>query len=230
MANSSIAPSTLTFLKDLSKNNTREWFTEHKDRYVEAHENVVAFADALLEEMRKHDELDNVSGKKSVYRIYRDVRFSKDKVPYKNHFGGYLRRATKMRRGGYYFHIEPGAAFVGGGFWMPNSDDIKHIRAHIAQDDAPLRIIIADPTFVKTFGTLDGEGVKTAPKGYSKDHPAIDLLRKKQFLVGKSFTDKEMKSKDFAKEVTLTFNAMRPFFDYMSEILTTDLNGAPLEG
>ncbi len=224
-----LVPSTLKFLSDLSKNNNREWFQEHKDAYTAAHENVIVFADALLEKMRNYDELDNPSGKKSIYRIYRDVRFSKDKSPYKNHFAGYLKRSSKYRRGGYYFHIEPKGAFVGGGFYGPDKEDLKHIRDHIAQDDQPLRAILADPCFVSTFGTLKGEGVKTAPKGFSKDHPAIDLLRKKQFIVSRSFRSKEVTAPSFLDEVTDTFVALRPFFDYMSEILTTDLNGVLLE-
>lgn len=228
MSNAVIAPSTLTFLSKLTKNNNREWFNEHKPTYEAARENMIAFADEVLEGMRKHDQLDNISGKKTIHRIYRDIRFSKNKAPYKNNFGGSLKRSTKHRRGGYYFHVQPGNSFVGGGFWGPNSDDLKHIRSHIAQDDKPLRKIMASKKFKTMFGELQGDGVKTAPKGYAKDHPAIDLLRMKQYLVIRRFTDKEVKDKNFHKEVVATFNAMRPFFDYMSEILTTNLNGEEL--
>jgi len=224
-----ISKSTLQFLKDLSKNNNRPWFNDNKDRYTAAHENMVAFAEDLIDEMSHHDNLVPMTGKKSLFRIYRDVRFSKDKSPYKNNFAGGLKRATKWLRGGYYYHIQPGESFAGGGFWGPNSEDLKRVRQEIAADDQPLRKIIADPTFVKTFGTLKGDAVKTAPKGFAKDHPAIDLLRHKQFVISRSFTEKEITSAEFVHELVQTFQDMRPFFDYMSDVLTTDANGVPIE-
>ena len=224
-----ISKSTLKFLKDLAQNNNRPWFNDHKDRYAAAHENMIEFAEALIDEMSHHDNLVPMTGKKSLMRIYRDVRFSKDKSPYKKNFGGGLKRATKWLRGGYYYHIEPGQCFVGGGFWKPNPADLKRIRDEIAADDKTLRKIIASSSFKKTFGELQGETVKTAPKGFAKDHPAIDLLRHKQFLISRSFTDKEATSPDFLKEVVQSFRNMRPFFDYMSEVLTTDANGVPIE-
>ena len=224
-----ISKTTLQFLKDLKLNNNRPWFNDNKDRYTAAHEEMIAFAEALIDEMSHHDNLVPMTGKKSLMRIYRDVRFSKDKSPYKNHFGGGLKRATKWLRGGYYYHIEPGATFLGGGFWAPNSDDLKRIRTEIAADDKPLRKILAAPDFIKTFGNLKGDTVKTAPKGFDKAHPAIDLIRHKQFLVSRNFTDKEVLSEDFLSKVVDTFRNMKPFFNYMSEVLTTDENGVPID-
>ena len=218
----------LDFLKKIKKNNNREWFTDHKDEYLISHQNAIIFADGLIELMNKQDDIETVSGKKSLYRIYRDVRFSKNKTPYKTHWGGYLTRATNQLRGGYYFHIEPGNSFVGGGFWQPNSEDLKRIRTNIDGDDTGLRAVLSDIKFKKTFGELLGDQVKTAPQGYKKDHPSIDLLRYKQFLVMKKFTDKEVLDEGFTKEVIKTYSAMRPFFDHMSEVLTTDANGEPL--
>lgn len=216
------------FLKKIKKNNNREWFTEHKDEYLVSHQNAINFADGLIVLMNKQDDIETVSGKKSLYRIYRDIRFSKNKTPYKTHWGGYLTRATNQLRGGYYFHIEPGNSFVGGGFWQPNSEDLKRIRTSIDADDSELRAVFADNKFKNTFGELLGDQVKTAPQGYKKDHPSIDLLRFKQFLVMKKFSDKEVLDHGFSKEVIKVFIAMRPFFDYMSEVLTTDENGQPL--
>ena len=112
-----IKQSNLDFLKKIKKNNNREWFTEHKDAYEQEREIVIEFADDLLSKIKKHDNIETVSGKKSLYRIYRDVRFSKDKTPYKTIWSGSFSRATKLLRGGYYFHIEPGNSFIGGGFW-----------------------------------------------------------------------------------------------------------------
>jgi uncharacterized protein (TIGR02453 family) len=223
-----ISKETFDFLTLLKNNNNRDWFNAHKDRYLKNHQMVINFADGVLEKMNIHDNIETISGKKSLYRIYRDTRFSKNKTPYKTHWGGFLSRASQKLRGGYYFHIEPGNSFVGGGFWKPNPDDIKKIREDIAIDDSELRKIITDKKFKNTFGELMGEQVKTAPKGYKKDHPAIDLLRFKQFLVMKKFTDKEVLASDFTDKVVETFVAMRPFFDYMSVVLTTDANGEPL--
>ncbi len=223
-----IETSTLKFLKELKANNNREWFNENKKRYQAAHENVIAFADELLDALSAIDQIATESGKKSLFRIYRDVRFSKDKAPYKTSFSGGFRRATAALRGGYYFSIAPGESMVGGGFWGPNAEDIKLIRSHIAAEPERLRSIITSEQFRAAFGQLDGEQVKTAPKGYSKDHPAIDLLRYKQFLVGSTFTDAQVTSSEFTDIMVGKFQDMRPFFDYMSEILTTDLNGISL--
>ena len=213
------------FLKQIKQNNNRDWFNDNKATYQAAHENFKVFANHLHDLMTMHDEIERMR----IHRIYRDIRFSKDKTPYKAHFSGGFVRASKWRRGGYYFHIEPGASFVGGGFWGPVSADLKRIRVELAADAGPLRAILADPTFVETFGSLQGEQLKTAPSGYPKDHPNIDLLRYKQFLVSRSFSDEEVLSADFAQQVSSTFERMRPFFDYMSDVLTTDENGVPIE-
>lgn len=219
-----IPSSTLDFLRELQVNNNREWFTANKPRYQEAHAQFKSFADGVLDLMSHHDNIEALN----VYRVYRDVRFSKDKLPYKSQFSASMSRATKWLRGGYYFHIEPGASFVGGGFWQPESADLKRIREEIAADDKPLRKILADPVFVNTFGELQGDRLKTAPQGFPKDHPAIDLLRYKHYLLTRAFTDKEVLAPNFQQEIMTTFLRMRPFFDYMSEVLTTDGNGLPL--
>ena len=224
-----ILPATFQFLNDIKENNNREWFEVNKPRYQEAHLNMIDCAELLLAEMNKHDHIETLSGKKSLHRIYRDIRFSKNKTPYKNNLSGGFRRATQLLRGGYYFHVQPGGnSFVGGGFWGPNSDDLKMIRRGIEMNPEDLREVIADPEFISNFGELAGNKVKTAPRGIAKDHPDLDLLRYKQFVVRRFFTDKEVLSKDFIFKMNSTFKAMRPFFDYMSEILTTDGNGIPI--
>ena len=223
-----ISKSNFEFLGQLKKNNNREWFSANKNWYLEEYQNTIDFAEALIAEMNKVDFIETASGKKCLFRIYRDVRFSKDKSPYKTNWSGSLKRATESKRGGYYFSLEPGNSFVAGGFWGPNSSDMSLIRGHIAQDDTVLREIINSKNFIETFGGLRGEQVKTAPKGYSRDDPAIDLLRYKQLLVRHDFTDKEVLSKDFVMNVAGVYQTVHPFFDYMSEILTTDLNGISL--
>jgi uncharacterized protein (TIGR02453 family) len=226
--NTAIPLSSINFLKELKKNNNRDWFNERKERYLKERESIIAFADDLLSSMKKIDHIENETGKACLHRIYRDSRFSSDKTPYKTNWSGGFRRATKLLRGGYYFHIEPGNSFAAGGFFNPNPEDLKRIREDIDLNHDEWRKILGSKTFVKTFGKLIGEGVKKAPKGYSVDHPAIDLLRHKQFLLKHSFTDKEVISKDFASELVKAFRNMRPFFDHMSEVLTTDANGEPL--
>lgn len=213
------------FLNALKKNNNREWFNAHKGTYEQELGLLESFAAALLHELNRHDVIETPSGKKSLYRIYRDTRFSTDKTPYKTYWSGNFTRATRYRRGGYYYHIEPGNSFIAGGFWGPNAQDLKLIRDDIAFDAGPLRKIIASPSFIATFGALKGEQLKAAPRGFDAGHEAIDLLRYKQFLLIRKFTDAQVISDDFFKEANQAFKNMRPFFDYMSEVLTTDVNG-----
>ena len=229
MSKTKIQPSNLEFLKLIAKNNNRDWFNANKDRYIKEHENIVAFADALLFEMNKHDVIENQNGKKSLHRIYRDTRFSKEKTPYKTNWSGGFQRATKKRRGGYYFHIEAGNTFAAGGFWGPDPKDLKRIRDEFAYDAAPLRKILKNKNFVNTFGTIKGEQIKTTPKGFDADNANIDLLRYKQFIIVKKFTDKEVLSDKFVKQMNDAFKTMRPFLDYMTEVLITDVNGISIE-
>jgi uncharacterized protein (TIGR02453 family) len=223
-----IEVSNIEFLKQVKKNNNRDWFGEHKERYLKELSNIERWADRLLNEMNKHDVIETASGKKSLHRIYRDVRFSKNKTPYNTHWGGSFKRATKARRGSYYFHIEPGNTFVAGGFWGPNPEDLKRIRDEFSYDGTPFRKIIKAKSFIKFFGELKGEQIKTSPKGFNANDEAIDLLRYKQFLLMRRFSDKEMLQDDFLKKVNETFRHMRPFLDYMSEVLTSDVNGISL--
>lgn len=220
-----IYSSGLDFLKQLKENNNKEWFTQHKEVYQRELLLVENFAEGLLQELNTHDVIETVSGKKSLYRIYRDTRFSNNKTPYKNYFAGRFGRATRYRRGGYYFHIEPGNTVIAGGFYAPNSADLQRIREEMAYDAAPLRKILSSKSFTGTFGTLQGEQLKTNPRGYDKTHEAGDLLRYKQFLLIRKFTDEEVLAPGFFNEANRTFRNMRPFFDYMSELLTTDANG-----
>lgn len=213
------------FLNKLKKNNNREWFNTHKPEFQEEQQLIAIFADALLDNLNAHDAIETPSGKMSLHRIYKDTRFSNDKTPYKTKWSGSFRRATKYRRGGYHFNIEPGNSFIAGGFWQPVPEDLKRIRDEISFDATPLTKIIKAKSFVSMFETLKGEQLKTAPKGYDPDHAAIQLLRYKQFLLIRPFSDKEVLAPSFLKEANLSFKAMRPFFDYMSEVLVTDSNG-----
>ncbi|MBV8328020.1 DUF2461 domain-containing protein [Chryseobacterium sp.] len=212
------------FLKQLEKNNNRDWFAGNKPEYDSIVKENKVFFTQIYNELQEHDKLKGIH----IFRIYRDVRFSKDQTPYKTNFGVGYSRSKPMLRGGYYIQLEPGNSFVGGGFWGPETGDLLRIRKEFELSTTAIDKITADETFVKYFGELKGDSVKTAPRGFDKSHPAIDLIRKKQFIVMRTFTDKEVLSDNFQKEAVLTLLAMRPFFDYMSEVLTTDLNGEPL--
>ncbi len=228
MAAHSIDPSSFQFLQQLAKNNNRDWFQKNKPDYETALDNVRDVAEDLLQEMRKHDHIETPSGRKSLFRIYRDVRFSKNKAPYKTHWSGHFKRAGAELRGGYYFHLEPGNSFVAGGFWGPNPKDLQRIRQEIDLNAGEFREVLAHPLLLSTFGSMQGNQVKTAPKGFSKEHPAIDLLRFKQFIFSKRFSDKEVLDSGYAKLASDSFKGLRPFFDFMSSVLTTDANGEPL--
>lgn len=223
-----IHPSTYRFLKDLAKNNNRDWFNARKDRYLEALENVSVFVDALIMKMNTHDSIETPSGRKSLYRIYNDVRFSTDKTPYTAKFSGHLKRTKPHLRGGYYFRFKPGASRVACGFAYPNPDDLKRIRQDIDYNYEDWYKILKSKQVRLTFGAMLGDQVKSAPKGYSKDHPAIELLRFKQFWFERNFTDDEVLAKNFLNEINKTFKAIRPYFDYMTDVLTTDVNGEPI--
>ncbi|MFD0861916.1 DUF2461 domain-containing protein [Sungkyunkwania multivorans] len=214
----------LQFFKELHKNNNREWFEVNKKEFKEIEKEVKAFYTSLHHALNKHDEIDRMK----MFRIYRDVRFSKDKTPYKTHFGGSFHRIKPRLRGGYYLHIAPGASFIAAGFWEPHKDDLFRIRKEFEMDDEEIRKIINEKKFKQVWGELKGDEVKTAPKGFNKEHEAIDLIKKKQYIFTKEFSDKEVTGKNFINEVDSAFNAIRPYFDYMSDVLTTDLNGVSL--
>lgn len=211
------------FLKDLQKNNNRDWFADHKDEYQKAHQNAKGVFAAIHQKLQQHDEIE----KSKMMRIYRDVRFSKDKTPYKPQFGNSYSRLGRELRGGYFIRIKPGESLLAGGFWEPNKEDIFRIRKEIEMDASEIREILADPYYQKHFGAdfhSFGE-LKTAPRGFDKNHPDVDLLRKKGYVAIRNFSDDEVLSERFIEEVDQSFRALRPFFNLFSDILTTNLNG-----
>ena len=216
-----ITKDTFAFLNKIEKNNTREWFTENKKEFQKLDKAAKEFFNDVYVDIQKNDSLEKIQ----FYRIYRDVRFSKDKTPYNKHLSVSFARTKPFLRGGYYLRIENDASFVGGGFWEPNKEDLLRIRKELELDASELREIMEESNFKKYFGTLQGEELKSAPRDFDKSHPNIDLIRKKQFLVGRQFTNNEVLAPNFKEEVLETFKAMRPFFNYMSEVLTTNLNG-----
>nr|WP_299382094.1 DUF2461 domain-containing protein [Allomuricauda sp.] len=224
MNNSLISQDAFNFLKELAKNNNKEWFAENKSTFKKHEADVKSFYENVKVQLNAHDEIE----KMKMFRIYRDVRFSKDKTPYKTHFAGSFSRLGAHLRGGYYLHIQPGETFVATGFWEPNKEDLFRIRKEFEMDASEFRKVISDKTFKSIWGELQGEGVKTAPKGFDKEHPNIDLIKRKRFIFVRNFSDKEVLSKTFIAEVDKSFRAIRPYFDLMSDILTTNLNGESL--
>jgi len=212
----------LEFFKKLEKNNNRDWFNDHKKEFKKIEADVKKAYSELFNMLKGHDEVDQFK----MFRIYRDVRFSKDKQPYKTHFGGTFHRKKPELRGGYYLHIAPNnESFIATGFWEPNANDLQRMRKEFEMDDTQMRAIINNKSFKSVWGDLVGDELKTAPRDFDKDHPAIDLIRKKQYIFVKKYTDKEVLSDDFLNQANKSFKAIRPYFDYMSEVLTTNLNG-----
>ena len=210
------------FLNELKENNTREWFADNKDYYLKEEEQIKEFFTAINEAL---STIDNIGGMKA-YRIYRDIRFSKDKTPYKTYRSCSYKRATEALRGSYHLEITPGGSFWAAGFWQPNKEDLFRIRKEFELDRSDIEKIFSDKKFTKLFkGFQTRNSLKVAPTGFDKNHPNIDLIRKKDFIVLRKFSDKEVLSKDFHTTVINSFKAVRPFFNYMSDVLTTNLNG-----
>ncbi len=220
-SNITISKEVFNFLSDLKKNNNKEWFEEHKSEFKKYQSEVKTFLEAAKDNLNHHDEIE----KTKMFRIYRDVRFSKDKTPYKSHFAGFFSRLGAHLRGGYYIHIKPGESFLGVGFFAPNKEDLFRIRKELEMDAGEFREVINQKELKAIWGELRGDELKTAPKGFDKEHPDIDLIRKKQFMFVCNFTDKEVLSPTFLDEVDKSYRAIRPYFDLMSDILTTNLNG-----
>ncbi len=216
-----IAKADLDYLKKLEKNNNRTWFQEHKDEFEYVKSNFKEFVEQTFEMLNEHDEIEDYK----IFRIYRDVRFSKNKAPYKTNLGASFQRLGAERRGGYYLHLQPVGSFSGTGFWAPSKEDLFRIRKEFEQDSSEMREVLENPSLKKYWGELKGERLKTAPRGFSKEDPNLDLIQHKQLVFVRDFTDKEVLSKNFANQLDEGYRAIRPFFDLMSSILTTDLNG-----
>ena len=221
-----VPKSVFSFFKKLEKNNNRDWFNENKPEFKAMESEVKLVYQAVFENLNLHDEIDKLK----IFRIYRDVRFSKNKLPYKTHFGGSFNRIKPRLRGGYDLHLQPNnESFLATGFWQPEKEDLMRIRKEFEMDDSEIREILANKKFNSIWGnTFIGDEVKSAPRGFAKDHNAIDLIKKKQYIFTKKYTDREVLEAGFLNEVDTAFKAIRPFFDYMSDVLTTDLNGVSL--
>ena len=211
------------FLKALSKNNNRDWFEKHKGEYLEAKDSFENFITELLDEMTKFESgLVGLNPKKLIFRIYRDVRFSKDKSPYKTNMGATFSPGGKlMNKPGYYFHIEPGnKSMVAGGLYMPQPEDVNKVRQEIDYNGKKLEAIFKQSSFKKYYNGFDVfDQLKKAPKGYDPDHKYIEWLKMKSFIVSHNFKDADVLSKNFKRETVSAFKAMKSFNDFMGEAI-----------
>ncbi|MGI9550150.1 MAG: DUF2461 domain-containing protein [Aurantibacter sp.] len=219
-----ISKNTLKFLKDLKANNNRDWFMANKPRYETAKKEFEEFMDNLLMEIAKFDpSIGHHKGKDTIFRIYRDVRFSKDKSPYKTHMGAHVTSAAKKSeihsRAGYYIHIGPGESMLAGGAYMPQGSWLKGIRNEIAHNAKAFKKILNSKSFKEYFGEFEGEQLKTAPRDFPKDHPEIELLRYKSFLATHKCKDADVTSPDFLKHAGKTFKALYPFDQFLNEAI-----------
>jgi uncharacterized protein (TIGR02453 family) len=210
---------TLSFLEDLRFNNNRAWFEANRKRYEAARAAAEDLVTDILARFKPVEDVTGTSAKDCFFRINRDVRFSKDKSPYKTNFGIVLGKGGRKAEGrSYYLNLEPGGVFIAAGMYDPSPEQLKHIRAAIAADPAKLRKIINGKDFQHYFGGLKGDTLKTAPKGYEADHPAIDLLKHKQFLAVHDVTDAEALAADFAGEVVAVCKALKPLEAYFEAL------------
>ena len=209
-----IQPSTLDFLKKLKKNNNRDWFEKNKNAYKEAQADVEQCVTAIIAGIRSFDKRvdSSLEAKKCLFRIYRDTRFSNNKTPYKTNMGASINPGGRMAAvPGYYLHIEPSGCFLAGGMYQPPPPELLKIRQEIDYNQAEFRKLLAGKEFKKYFDGLDTiEKLKTTPKGFPKDHPALDLLQHKHFIVSHTLKDAELSAKTFNKHATAVFKAMHP--------------------
>ncbi|NND88345.1 MAG: DUF2461 domain-containing protein [Flavobacteriaceae bacterium] len=220
-----ISKDTFDFLARLKKNNSREWMQDHKKEYQRNEKSLKKFYEEVEAELDQFDKI----AKTKVFRIHRDVRFSKDKTPYNVHRSVLFSRAGENRRGSYYLRLEPGASLMAGGFFKPEPADLKRIRKEFEMDASEIRTIMANEEFSGVFGGFNNENaVKTAPKGFDKEDPNIDLIRLKSFYFSHNYTDDEVHASDFKDRLVYHYKLLQPFLNYMTEVLTTDLNGVSL--
>jgi uncharacterized protein (TIGR02453 family) len=209
-----IKKSTLDFLTAINCNNNRDWFLANRPQYLEAKANYESFVQAVIDKIILFEPImKGLEAKSCVFRINRDIRFSNDKSPYKSHFGG---KKNGDKFAGYYFHIEPGKSIMAGGAYTPPTPWLSAIREKISDTADEFIKITASKEFIKYFGSIDGEKLKTAPKGYPKDHPYIELLKFKSYLVVNEASDKLVLSNDFMDHVLNVFKTMKPLNDYLN--------------
>lgn len=216
-----ITPATFAFLTDLAGHNERTWFEANKKRYEAAKKEVAATVGILIADLVAQDpEIAGLEAKDSLFRIFRDVRFSHDKAPYKTNMGAWMAPGgRKSIFAGYYLHIEPGGSFLAGGCYMPEAPVLKAIREDIDYQPEVLQAILDAPAFKQNFPGLEGEKLRSAPKGFEKDNPAIELLKHKSYVVSRKFSDAEVLAPSFRAEAAATYAAMVPLTQFLNHAI-----------
>lgn len=217
-----LARTTEKFILQLGENNHKEWFDAHREEYLAAKTDYENTVQQILDGLAKQDaSMENLQVKDCVFRIYKDVRFSKDKTPYKTNMGAAFQAGGKKSlSAGYYFHYEPGGhSFAGGGLWMPAAPELKKVRQEIDYNFDELQHIVSGKNFKKYFGALGGETLKTIPQGYTADNPAITVLRHKSFTVDHHLTDETCTKPGLVKEILQSFAAMQPLLAFLNRAL-----------
>jgi uncharacterized protein (TIGR02453 family) len=214
--------STLGFLKDLSANNQRDWFQANKKTYDQSRAEIIQLCTDVILQLSSHDpDVAEINPTKAIYRIYRDTRFSANKTPYKNNLGFWLSPGNKKEAiAGYYVHIQPSESFVAAGIYMPQSPELNAIRQEINFNFSELRKILEEKSFLSTWGDLMDDQLKSMPRGFEKDHPAADLLKYKSFVVSKRFSDKEVSSPQFVKQISETLAIGIPLVRFINEAIS----------
>ncbi len=210
---------TLKFLKNLKKNNDKSWFEGHRKQYEIAKADFLLLVGQVIKGISTFDKpIGNLEAKNCTFRINRDVRFSKNKAPYKSNMAAYFNKEGKKGLGsGYYLHIEPGKSFAAGGIWMPEPAVLAGIRQEIDYSFADWKKIVESKAFKKIFSEgIKGDTLTRPPKGYDEANPAIEYLKMKSFIVSRSFSDGEVQHKDFSKNVSGTFEAMKPLIYFLN--------------
>lgn len=216
--------STLKFLKDLKKNNNKPWFEAHRKDYENAKADFAAFIDELIKRHGKRDEtINHLKAKDCMFRINRDVRFSKDKSPYKSNMGAYINGGGKKAiTGGYYFHCETGKSFVGGGLWMPMPPELHKIRQEIDYNLADFKKIVESKKFKAVYNTVSRDAEYTlsrVPKGYEADNPAAEYLKLKSIVAIAPVSDAEITSKELVKKITTAFETLQPLLEFINHAI-----------
>lgn len=213
---------TLDFLADLAMHNKKEWMDDNKKRYKDAKDQVIELVSEVIQKSAAFDSsIANVDPRKTLFRINRDIRFSKNKDPYKTNFGAAIvDGGRKSGNPGYYLHIMPENNFAGGGIYQPSSDMLQKVRQEIDYNGKEVRSILDSKDFKKTFdGPYGDDKLKTAPKGYPKDHESIDLLQLKHYVFMKKMTDKQVTSNSFSTQVTDVYKTLHPFNLFLAKAL-----------
>lgn len=213
-----IQQSTLDFFKEIKENNNKPWFEQNKPRYEAAKANYLSFVEELLVKIRKIEPIYEKDLKKYASRIYRDVRFSKDKSPYKNNISSLIERAPDYKKCPFYLHIQPGESFIGGGIWQPESDLLSRVRQEIDYNGSEFNKILNKKSFVDLFGKLSGDTLVRPPKGFEADNPNIVLLKLKQYIVSRNFSDEVVTSKHFITELCTCYEEALPFFYFFDVV------------